>query len=96
MLKLSRAELHELIWSKPMTEIARHYGVRDMHVAQACDAFDVARPRPGYWQKVGHGKPVETAELHNTRYAATEIVTVAPPAKKAEPKQPNTARKRAA
>lgn len=23
MLRMSRAELHELIWSKPMTEIAR-------------------------------------------------------------------------
>jgi len=59
MLRLSRAALYDLVWSKPMTEIARDHGVRDQHVAQACDDHDIARPRAGYWQKLDHGKAVE-------------------------------------
>ncbi|UDL90686.1 hypothetical protein LGH82_04985 [Mesorhizobium sp. PAMC28654] len=45
MLRLSRAALYELVWSKPLTEIAKTYGVRDQHIAQACDHHDIARPR---------------------------------------------------
>lgn len=76
MHKLSRAALFELVWSKPMTEIARELNVRDQHVAAACDLFDIARPRAGYWQKVGYGKPVEKAVLSTEAFAAEEIVCV--------------------
>lgn len=76
MLKLTRAELHALVWSKPMTEIARDYGVRDQHVAQACDAHEIARPRPGYWQRLEHGKAVETVALDNKNYSLEEIIII--------------------
>ena len=76
MLRMSREKLHELVWSKPMTEIARIYGVRDQHVAQACDAYDFARPRTGHWQRIEHGKPVEAVSLSNAAYTAEEIVII--------------------
>ncbi|MGO4560185.1 hypothetical protein [Mesorhizobium sp. 2RAF21] len=76
MLRISRKKLHELVWSKPMTEIARIYGIRDQHIAQACDAHDVARPRTGHWQRVEHGKRVETVSLSNAAYPAEEIVII--------------------
>ena len=56
MPKLSRVELYELVWSKPMTEIAREFGIRDQHIARACDLFDISRPPAGHWQKIQHGK----------------------------------------
>jgi hypothetical protein len=76
MQELSRAALYELVWSKPMTEIARDLNVRDQHVAVACDLFDIVRPRAGHWQKVGHGKPVEKGALSTTVFSADEIVPV--------------------
>ncbi|WP_192247990.1 hypothetical protein [Mesorhizobium caraganae] len=76
MLSLSRAQLHALVWSKPMTQIAREFGIRDQHIAQACDAYDVARPRTGHWQKIEHGKSVQTAALSNDRFGENEIVVV--------------------
>ncbi|WP_095085653.1 hypothetical protein [Mesorhizobium sophorae] len=76
MLKLSRAELYELVWSKPMTEIARDHGVRDQHIARACDHHDIARPRAGYWQKLDHGKVVERVALGNDTFSADDIVTI--------------------
>lgn len=51
-MRLSRAQLHELVWSRPMTEIARLFGVRDQHIARACDGADIERPRARYWQNV--------------------------------------------
>ncbi|MGE0284634.1 MAG: hypothetical protein AB7P20_29030 [Rhizobiaceae bacterium] len=76
MLKLSRAELHELVWSKPMTEIAREFGVRDQHLAQICDSHDVARPPTGHWQKVQYGKTVQWISLATDRFAPSDIVVI--------------------
>lgn len=71
---MTRAKLHALVWSKPMTEIAKLYGVRDQHVAQACDAFEIVRPRADHWQKVEHGKAMETVALDSSRFAPEEII----------------------
>jgi hypothetical protein len=76
MLSMTRTELHALVWSKPMTEIAKLYGVRDQHVAQACDAYQIARPRAGHWQRMEHGKAVETTVLDNRNYPSEEVVII--------------------
>lgn len=75
-IKLSRAALYELVWSYPMTEIARHYGVRDLQIAQACDFYDIARPRAGYWQKLAYGKNVEKIDLQTVSFSADDTVTI--------------------
>lgn len=75
-MKMTREQLHDLVWSVPMTEIARQSGVRDQHIARACDGADVARPRAGYWQKVEHGKSVTRMALANSRYAASDVITI--------------------
>ncbi|RWH78020.1 MAG: hypothetical protein EOR78_29245 [Mesorhizobium sp.] len=76
MLKMSRTALYELVWSRPMTEIAREFGIRDQHVAQACDYHDIARPRAGHWQKVNHGKAVERVTLSNDTFSPDDIVII--------------------
>jgi hypothetical protein len=76
MLRLSRAQLYEMVWSKPMTEIARERDVRDLRVAQICDRYDIARPPAGYWQKLAHGKHVQKDSLVNDTFSADQIVTI--------------------
>ena len=76
---MTRAELHALVWSKPMTGIACEYGVRDQHVAKACDAHDIPRPRPGHWQRLAHGRALEPVGLDG-RHLAPEAVIVIDPA----------------
>jgi abortive infection bacteriophage resistance protein len=76
MLKMSRADLYNLVWSKPITEISKQYGVRDQHVARVCDAYDIARPIAGHWSRVWHRKAVERVALNNNQYPPGEIVVV--------------------
>ncbi|WP_395446503.1 hypothetical protein ACHMW7_00560 (plasmid) [Aminobacter sp. UC22_36] len=76
-VELTRAELHQLVWSRPMTEIAVQLGVRDQQVAQACDRHDIARPMPGHWQKLQYGKGAEIRPLSTESYAAEEPVVIA-------------------
>ena len=78
MLRMSRAQLHQLIWSQPMTEIARAYGVRGQHIANACDEHEIARPPAGYWQKLEYGKAVESVALDNSNYTEDHIVIIKP------------------
>ncbi|MBZ9811179.1 MULTISPECIES: hypothetical protein [unclassified Mesorhizobium] len=78
MVKMSRKELHMLVWLKPMTNIAREIGVRDQHIAQACDAYDIARPRPGHWQRVQYGKVANGTLLSSKKYPFEEMVLIGP------------------
>lgn len=66
-MAMTREQLHDLVWSVPMTEIALQCGVRDQQIARACDGADIAGPRAGYWQKVEHGKGVPRMALANDR-----------------------------
>ncbi|RWM09727.1 MAG: hypothetical protein EOR72_25745 [Mesorhizobium sp.] len=59
-----------------MNQIARQFGIRDQHIAQACDAYDIARPRTGHWQKIEHGQSVQTGALSNDRFGEDEIIVV--------------------
>jgi len=76
MLRVSRKQLYDLVWSMPMTQIARKLGVRDQHIAQACDAYDIARPGNGHWQKIEYGKSVQTLALRNDRFGADQILAI--------------------
>lgn len=75
-MRLTRTELHELVWSQPMTEIARQFSIRGQQIAKACDGAEIARPRAGYWQKVEYGKPVSRLALTNERFAAGAVVAI--------------------
>lgn len=76
MLRLSRVELYDLVWSKPMTEISRRFGIRDQYVAQACDCCDIARPHPGHWQKIEYGRSVERVALSNAEFSANQLIMI--------------------
>ncbi len=75
-MEISRAELYKLVWSHPLTEIAKFHGVNAIRIAQACDAYDIVRPPAGYWQKLAHGKTSEKLRFESTTYPADEIVTI--------------------
>ena len=76
MMKLTRAVLYKLVWSYPMTEIAKHYDVRDLQIAKACDLYDVARRPAGYRQKLAYDKTVEKADLQTVNFSAEDAVTI--------------------
>jgi len=46
---LTREELYELVWSKPMTHVAKELGVSDVMVGKLCREKMVPKPPRGYW-----------------------------------------------
>jgi hypothetical protein len=48
---ISREELYELAWQKPMVEVAKLFGVSSSYMARVCAALNVPTPPVGYWRK---------------------------------------------
>lgn len=55
-LTLTRAELYEMVWSKPMTHVAADLGISDVAVAKRCRQVHVPVPPRGYWARVAGGQ----------------------------------------
>jgi hypothetical protein len=59
---LTRSELYEAVWSRPVRQVAADIGVSDVAVAKACRKMDIPLPWRGYWRQreCGH-KPTRPA-----------------------------------
>jgi len=57
--KITRDDLYEKVWTKPMVEIAKEYEVSDKAIAKICDKLNVPVPGVGYWQKLEAGEKLE-------------------------------------
>jgi hypothetical protein len=42
---LSREELHELVWSKPTSDLAKKFGVGDLGLVKRCKRLDIRSRR---------------------------------------------------
>lgn len=52
--QLTRTELYELVWSEPMTKLAKRFGISDVGLAKACRRAGIPVPERGYWAKSQH------------------------------------------
>lgn len=57
-VEVSRTELFDLVWQKPLQQVAAHYDADYWHIRQLCNDRDIPRPPKGYWNKVSAGKPL--------------------------------------
>lgn len=48
---LTRQELYDLVWSKPISQLVDHFGVSGVSIANACDRAHVPVPPRGWWAR---------------------------------------------
>ncbi|MBO6946384.1 MAG: hypothetical protein JJ855_00275 [Rhodospirillales bacterium] len=53
--EMTREELFNEIWSRPMTKVAHDLGISDVALGKICDRHRIPRPGRGYWAKVAAG-----------------------------------------
>lgn len=63
MTRLTRSQLYTLVWSKPMTHLAKEFDISDVGLAKVCRKHDIPLPGLGHWAKVAAGKKVKTIPL---------------------------------
>ena len=72
MAKLTREELYTLVWDRPMTKLAKEFGLSDVALHKICRKHDIPTPPLGYWAKKAHGKPVTNTPLPKARGANSQ------------------------
>ncbi len=55
-VKLSRQELYDLVWSKPITHASKELGISDVMLGRICRERHVPCPPRGYWAKLASNK----------------------------------------
>ena len=60
---VTRNDLYDLVWSTPITQVARTFGISDVALAKICKKLAVPRPERGHWQRVRAGHKVKPRQL---------------------------------
>lgn len=59
----SREELYELVWSEPMFNLCKRFGLSDNGLRKRCKAMQIPTPPQGYWQAQKSGRPMTRTRL---------------------------------
>ena len=66
-ITLSRTKLYELVWSRPVSELAKEFGISDVALAKRCKAINIPLPPRGYWARVAAGQTPPRTPLPGLR-----------------------------
>jgi hypothetical protein len=72
----TRQQLYELVWSRPVTKLAKTLGVSDVGLAKACRRADIPVPHRGYWAKINVARPEARPELPKYNLKSQERVYI--------------------
>lgn len=51
IIRITRQELYEQVWSEPILKIAKKFGISDVGLIKKCKKFQIPYPQRGYWTK---------------------------------------------
>jgi len=91
----TRAEFYDLVWSKPMTHLAKEFALSDVALHKICKKHDIPNPPLGWWAKKAAGKAVKQIPLPKAKAGTSEKVTIAAGELRPEPELIATARENA-
>ena len=72
VITFQRDQLYDEIWSVPILQLAKQYGLSDVGLAKICTKMKIPRPPRGYWAKRSYGQPTTKPIL---RPAPADIAT---------------------
>lgn len=70
----TRQELYELVWTVPLSQLAKKYDISDNGLRKKCKKLNIPLPEVGYWQKLQYNKPVTKTKLPKENPAGIEII----------------------
>ena len=60
---LTRKELYDLVWTEPLSRLAKKYKISDNGLRKICKRMNIPIPAMGHWQKIQYGKKVTITKL---------------------------------
>jgi hypothetical protein len=71
---LTRKELYDLVWSEPLSRLAKRYKISDNGLRKICKRMNIPLPEMGHWQKIQYNKKVTIAKLPEKYDGKDEII----------------------
>lgn len=75
--QFTRSEFYELVWSKPMTRLAKEFGLSDVALHKICRKHDVPNPPLGWWAKHAAGQNVKRTPLPKLKSGISDTINIA-------------------
>ena len=91
----TRQEFYDLVWSKPLTHLAKEFVLSDVALHKICKKHDIPHPPLGWWAKKAAGKAVTQTPLPPLTGKGLAQITIAAGELRAEPDLIAGARERA-
>jgi hypothetical protein len=73
----TREEFYELVWTKPLTRLAKEFYMSDVALHKICRKHDIPNPPLGWWNKKEAGKAVKRTPLPKAKEGAARRVLIA-------------------
>lgn len=75
--QFTREEFYDLIWSKPIKDLAPDFGISDVALGKICRQLGIAMPGRGYWAKLKAGAklPIQP-KLPQRRFGEHDTITI--------------------
>lgn len=91
----TRQTFYELVWSKPITHVAKDFALSDVAIHKICRKHGIPTPPLGWWAKKQAGKPVERTPLPDCGPEVSDRIVIAAPVLGSEPSTIATVREKA-
>lgn len=91
----SRKEFYDLVWSKPITHLAKDFGLSDVGIHKICKKHNIPNPPLGYWAKKTHGKAVTQTPLPRSSKDVADTILIVEGSFLSEPDSLRSAREQA-
>ena len=75
--RFTREEFYELVWSKPMTHLAKDFRLSDVALHKICRKHDIPNPPLGWWAKHAAGQNVKRIPLPKAKAGVALTVIIA-------------------
>lgn len=72
--RFTRQEFYDLVWSQPLTHLAKRVGISDVALGKACRSAQIPHPPVGYWAKLEAGKKVIKTALPPRGLGQSDII----------------------
>lgn len=69
----SREDLYNIVWSKPMMNLAEDFGISGRGLAKLCERLKVPVPPRGYWRKVSLGQRIKKTPLPSVEFSRYDL-----------------------
>ncbi|MBI6117944.1 hypothetical protein [Salegentibacter maritimus] len=71
---VTRKELYNLVWGKPLTSLIKDYAYSDNGLRKICKKHNIPTPKLGHWAKLKHGKRSPKVPLPKSENINIELI----------------------